>query len=467
MGNTKNSITPWLFADPTSVNPKTQTKQVEIMVVGGGFGGIKTVQNLAGSGARIWLVDKRNHHVFQPLLYQVATAALSPAEIGYPIRSIFRNRKDVHVVMDEIIGVDLARKVAIFPEGEANFDYLVLACGATHSYFGRDDWANFAPGLKSIEDALEIRSRVLLAFEEAEMEADPQYRRSNLTFVVVGGGPTGVELAGALRQIATQTLPRDFRNIDTTATRVILIQSADRLLPGMSEKLSEQALKDLEHMGVEVRLRSRVTDITENSVSIGDDKVNARCVFWAAGVKASPITASLGVPLDKSGRILVNPDLSLPGHPSVFAVGDIAAINDPKSGQQVPGVAQGAIQMGQYVGLQIRNELQGKLQSSERIPFQFHDKGQMATIGRNRAVAEIGKYQFTGTVAWLLWGLIHVLFLVGFRNRFAVLAQWIWDYITFSKGARLITGKSHPRIRQHHSDFLVPKDPDQTTQTSA
>jgi len=431
-----------------------QPRLKEILVIGGGFGGLNVVKQLTGTGARIWLVDKRNHHLFQPLLYQVATAALSPADIGYPIRRIFRKRKDVHVVMDELLGVDLAHNVAIFPHGEANFDYLVLACGATHSYFGRDDWAQYATGLKSIEDALKIRSQVLLAFEEAEMEADPLERRSSLTFVIVGGGPTGVELAGALRQIATQTIPNDFRNIDTKQTRVLLIQSADRLLPGMPERLSAQALEDLQEMGVEVRLGSRVTDIKDGSISIGEEIILARSIFWAAGVKASPITSTLGVPLDKAGRILVNPDLSLPGYSNVFAIGDIAAINNPKTGQQVAGVAQAAIQMGQFVGQLIRDEFHQKFQNRNRPEFQFHDKGQMATIGRCRAVVEIGRYQFKGVSAWLLWGIVHVLFLIGFRNRFAVLAQWIWDYITFSKGARLITGKSRPVVRTHHKEFL-------------
>ena len=320
MHSTKEHLKLQTLADFKPGLMRDSPKPLEIMVVGGGFGGINAVRQMAGTGARIWLVDKRNHHVFQPLLYQVATAALSPADIGYPIRRVFRRRKDVHVVLDEL--------QAIFPEGEANFDYLVLACGATHSYFGRDEWEKYAPGLKSIEDALEIRSRVLLAFEEAEMEADPAMRRSRMTFIIVGGGPTGVELAGALRQIATQSIPNDFRNIDTTTARVILIQSAERLLPGMPEELSAQALNDLQEMGVEVRLKSRVTDIGDGWVLIGDEKLPASCIFWAAGVKASPVTAGLGVPLDKSGRVLVNPDLSLPGHPRVFAIGDIAAVTD-------------------------------------------------------------------------------------------------------------------------------------------
>lgn len=459
MPDNEPNHTPWQFAGQSTVdrgNSKPSSgRSPEILVVGGGFGGLSTVTNLTGAGARIWLVDKRNHHVFQPLLYQVATAALSPADIGYPIRRVFRYRKDVHVVMDELVGVDLVRKVAIFPEGEADFDYIVLACGATHGYFGREDWAKFAPGLKTIEDALEIRSRILLAFEEAEMEADPIDRVADLTFVIVGGGPTGVEMAGALRQIATQALPNDFRNIDTTTTRVILIQSGERLLPTMPEELSARALKDLQEMGVEVRLKSRVTEIGDGFVMIGDDRVDAGCVFWAAGVKANPLTAALGVPLDKSGRILVNPDLSLPGYPFAFAVGDVAAVTDPVSGLQVPGVAQGAIQMGRFVGRLIRDDLRGKFAAAERPAFAFADKGQMATIGRARAVAEIGRYRFSGSVAWLIWGLVHVLFLIGFRNRFAVLAQWIWDYVTFSKGARLITGNVRPHVRTHHGDYLV------------
>lgn len=428
----------------------------EVLVVGGGFAGINAVRQLAGSGARIWLVDRRNHHTFQPLLYQVATAALSPADIGSPIRSIFRHRRDVHVLMDELVGVDLARKVAIFPQGEANFDYLVIACGATNTYFGNDHWAAHAPGLKTMEDALKIRSQVLVAFEAAEMEANLENRRANLTFIVVGGGPTGVELAGALREIATQTIPRDFRNIDTTLTRVILIQSADRVLPTMPETLSNRALKDLEKMGVEVRLKTRVTDVGDGWVKVGDEKISASCVFWAAGVKANPVTATIGVPLTKSGRIIVSPDLSLPGHPEVFAIGDIAAVFDQATEEYVPEVAPAAMQMGKFVGKLIRQELLEGSNLSKRPVFKYRNKGQMATVGRSHAVADIGGFQIGGFLAWLLWGLVHVLFLVSFRNRVGILIQWVWDYITFSKGARLITGRSMPQVKSYHSDFLVP-----------
>jgi NADH dehydrogenase len=435
----------------------------EVLVVGGGFAGIAAVRQLAGSGARIWLVDRRNHHTFQPLLYQVATAALSPADIGYPIRSIFRRRKDVHVLMDELTGIDLERKVAIFPKGEANYDYLILACGATNTYFGRDDWATYAPGLKTIEDALRIRSQVLVAFEAAEMEANIENRRADLTFIVVGGGPTGVELAGALREIATQTIPRDFRNIDTNLTRVIIIQSADRLLPSMPEKLSARALADLEKMGVEVRLKTRVTEVGDGWVKVGDEKIAARCTFWAAGVKANPVTSAIGVPLSKSGRILVEPDLSLPGYPEVFAVGDIAAIKDAATGEFVPEVAPAAMQMGQFVGRLIRDELTSSDHSSPRPVFRYKNKGQMATIGRSHAVAEIFGLQFGGFIAWLLWGMIHVLFLVSFRNRLGILAQWLWDYVTFAKGARLITGRLMPQVHSYHSDFLITKEQNENT----
>lgn len=460
----KSSIEPSIGSG-TSTGPQKH----EVLVVGGGFGGLNAVSELSGIGVRIWLVDKRNHHVFQPLLYQVATAALSPADIGYPIRSIFRRRKDVHVVMDELVAVDLKRKVAVFPEGEANFDYIVLACGATQGYFGREDWARFAPGLKTIEDALEIRRRVLLAFEEAEMEADEADRIADLTFVVVGGGPTGVEMAGALRQIATQALPSDFRNIDTKSTRVILIQSGERLLPTMPQELSARALADLRQMGVEVRLNSRVTDIGEGYVRIGDERVEAGCIFWAAGVKANPVAATLGVPLDKSGRVLVGQDLSIPGFPFAFAIGDIAAVTDPADGRPVPGVAQAAIQMGRFVGRLIRQEIGGKFENGGRPEFRYHDKGQMATIGRSRAVAQIGRWKFAGFFAWVLWGVVHVLFLIGYRNRFAVMAQWIWDYVTFAKGARLITGNVMPHVRSHHGEYLSPAEskskPSESTQS--
>ena len=441
---------------PSGANNTTHRQCKEVLVIGGGFAGINAVRQLAGSGARIWLVDRRNHHTFQPLLYQVATAALSPADIGSPIRSIFRRRRDVHVLMDELVGVDLARKVAIFPQGEANYDYLVIACGATNTYFGREEWATYAPGLKTIEDALKIRSQVLVAFEAAEMEANLENRRANLTFIVVGGGPTGVELAGALREIATQTIPRDFRNIDTTLTRVILIQSADRVLPTMPEALSQRALKDLEKMGVEVRLKTRVTDVGEGWVKVGEEKISASCVFWAAGVKANPVTSSIGVPLTKNGRIIVNPDLSLPGNPEVFAVGDIAAVIDEATGEYVPEVAPAAMQMGKYVGNLIRQELLAGSKKERHPDFKYKNKGQMATIGRSHAVADIGGFQVGGFLAWLLWGLVHVLFLVSFRNRVGILIQWIWDYITFSKGARLITGRSKPQVKSYHRDFLVP-----------
>ena len=359
---------------PSGANNTTHRQCKEVLVIGGGFAGINAVRQLAGSGARIWLVDRRNHHTFQPLLYQVATAALSPADIGSPIRSIFRRRRDVHVLMDELVGVDLARKVAIFPQGEANYDYLVIACGATNTYFGREEWATYAPGLKTIEDALKIRSQVLVAFEAAEMEANLENRRANLTFIVVGGGPTGVELAGALREIATQTIPRDFRNIDTTLTRVILIQSADRVLPTMPEALSQRALKDLEKMGVEVRLKTRVTDVGEGWVKVGEEKISASCVFWAAGVKANPVTSSIGVPLTKNGRIIVNPDLSLPGNPEVFAVGDIAAVIDEATGEYVPEVAPAAMQMGKYVGHLIRQELLAGSKKETRPDFRANLK---------------------------------------------------------------------------------------------
>jgi NADH dehydrogenase len=385
--------------------------------------------------------------VFQPLLYQVATAVLSPADIASPIRHILWKQKNCRVVLLKITGVDVPRRRVLFEGGSAEFDYLIVAAGATHSYFGNDHWATIAPGLKSLEDATEIRRRVLLAFENAEYEGSETRRRAALTFAIVGGGPTGVELAGAIKEIAAKTIPADFRNVDTATTRVILIEGSPRLLAAFPEDLSARAQRDLEQMGVEVRVNTRVTNITSDGVSIGDELVAARNVFWAAGVRGSPLGESLGVPLDRAGRVLVRPDLTIPTDDRVFVVGDLAAAHSADTNRPVAGVAQAAIQMGRYAAKVIAREVSGSGGTS-RKPFSYIDKGSMATIGARRAVADIWGRHFAGFFAWLLWGAVHILFLVSFRNRLAVVFNWLWTWLSSARGARLITGPARLEIAE-------------------
>ncbi len=421
-----------------------------VVIVGGGFGGLEAARRLARAPCEVVLIDRRNHHVFQPLLYQVATAALSPADIAAPIRSVLRRQENARVVLGEVSAVDLDRRRVVVEGSETfEYDWLLLAAGVTHTYFGKPGWSERAPGLKTIEDALEIRRRVLLAFEQAELEDDPEARKAKLTFVVVGGGPTGVEMAGALREIAAQTIPDDFRRVDTSTARVILLEGEDRLLPAMSEAAGRGALHHLEAMGVEVRLGTYLTDLDEETVLLGDERLAAANVIWAAGVEAGPLSGSLGVRLDGSGRVEVEPDCSLPGHPEVFVVGDLAAIQDPRTGQPVPGVAQGALQMGRHVAGIIRSEI-GRAPPGSRVaaipgarpPFRYRDKGNMATIGRARAVADLGGRTYSGFFAWFLWSAIHVAFLIGFRNRILVMVNWAWQWLVQARGARLITGAS-------------------------
>ena len=416
------------------------------MVVGAGFGGLRVASALARSPCDVVLIDRRNHHVFQPLLYQVATAALSPADIAAPIRSIVRRHKNVQVVLGTVTGVDLAQRTVHMGKERVSYDWLVLAAGATHAYFGNPEWEAVAPGLKTIDDALDIRRNVLLAFEEAELEDDPEARRAKLTFVVVGGGPTGVEMAGALREIAAETIPDDFRRVDTTTTRVFLLEGGPRLLGSMSEESSRRALDALRRMGVEVRLDTFVTDVDADAVWAGDERLEAATVIWAAGVQGAAFVESAGTSLDGQGRTQVLPDCSLPGHPEVFAVGDLAAQVDARTGQEVPGVAQGAIQMGEFVGRIIRDEISGR--TGERPAFTYKDKGSMATIGRARAVADLGGRTFSGFPAWLLWCLIHITFLIGFRNRLLVMVNWAWQWVVQARGARLITGDPHVDVRE-------------------
>jgi NADH dehydrogenase len=437
----------------TSGQTNSQPRPERVIIIGGGFAGLAAARALANAPVETLLIDRRNHHVFQPLLYQVATAALSPADIASPIRRVLRNVKNCRVGLAEPARIDVEEKRVYFAEDfSLEYDWLVLAAGATHSYFGHDEWAKLAPGLKSIEDATELRRRILLAFESAEYEGDEEARRAALTFAIVGGGPTGVELAGAIKEIAAQTIPDDFRFIDTTTTRVILLEGEPRLLTAFPPELSERARRDLESMGVELRLSTRVTDVTEGGVKVGDEFVPARTVFWAAGVKGNPLGKTLGVPLDRAGRVIVGQDCAIPGHPEVFVAGDLAAMVSADTGKPVPGVAQGAIQSGGYVGRMIASEVRAKakgerVDTTRRTPFVYNDKGSMATIGRAKAVAWVKGMKFGGFIAWALWGAIHIMFLVSFRNRLAVLANWIWSWIFFSRDARLITGDSRLTLK--------------------
>ena len=415
-----------------------------VVIVGGGFGGLAAAQALAKAQVEVLLLDRKNHHTFQPLLYQVATAALSPADIASPIRHILRRQRNCRVILTTVAGIDPARKVVRLALTEVEYDWLILAAGATHSYFGKEEWAELAPGLKSLEDATTIRRQLLLAFEEAEYEGSEADRRAALTFAVVGGGPTGVELCGAIKEIAANTIPSDFRNIDTTTARVILFQGADRLLPSFDPSLSERAKQDLERIGVEVRLKARVTGISDGGITVGDEFVPAKNVLWAAGVQANPLGRDLGAEVDRSGRVVVNPDLSVPNAPGVFVVGDMAASNGAAGGKPVPGVAQGAIQMGRYAARIIAAEARGAV--PDRRPFAYRDKGSLATIGRWRAVAEVGRLKFGGPVAWLLWAVIHIAFLVSFRNRTVVMFNWLWQLLTAKRGARLITGEARLQV---------------------
>jgi len=408
-------------------------KPPRVVIVGGGFGGLFAARALKRAPVRITLIDRQNHHLFQPLLYQVATAALNPSDIASPIRRILRNQKNIEVLLGEVNEIDLAQKQVHVTGEWVPFDLLILATGATHSYFGHDEWGAHAPGLKSIEDALEIRRRVLYAFEAAERETDPARREAWLTFVIVGAGPTGVELAGALSEIARHALARDFHRIDPTQARVILLEGTSRVLPVYVESLSTKAQKQLEAMGVEVRTGELVTAIDAEGVNLGEERIEARTVLWAAGVSASPLARSLGVPLDRAGRVLVEPDLTIPGHDDFYVIGDLASL--AQDGKLIPGVAPAAMQEAIHTARNIERTVRGQ----PRLPFRYHDKGSLATIGRAAAVADLGWTKLSGPIAWFAWLFIHIFFLIGFRNRFVVLFSWAWSYLTYDRGARLIT----------------------------
>jgi NADH dehydrogenase len=408
-----------------------------IVIIGGGFAGLYTARGLKKVAADITLVDRHNYHLFQPLLYQVATAGLNPSDIAAPIRSILRSQKNVQVILGEAESIDVTQKRVQLADGQSlTYDFLVVATGATHSYFGHPEWEQFAPGLKSIDDALQIRRRVLLAFEAAERTTDPAEQNALLTFVVIGAGPTGVELAGALSEIARQTMVRDFRNIKPESARVILLEGRERVLPPYPPDLSEKAREQLVELGVEVITGALVTDINDREVKFGDRVIPTRTVLWGAGVQASPLARSLGVALDRAGRVIVEPDLTIPGHPEVFVIGDLAA-KEQHDGSFVPGVAPAAIQEGQHTAYNLDRAVEGQPLRA----FKYRDKGSLATIGRAAAVADFGgRMKFGGFLAWMAWLVIHIFFLIGFRNRFLVITQWAWAYLTYQRGARLITG---------------------------
>lgn len=409
-----------------------------VVILGGGFAGLNAAKALRKARVSVTLVDRHNHHVFQPMLYQVATAALSPGDIASPIRSVLRDNRNTEVLLDEAEAIDLTSRTVHLVSGRAlPYDYLIVATGARHSYFGRDEWEPLAPGLKELEDAFVVRRRILLAFEQAEQESDPAAREALLTFVIVGAGPTGVEVAGAIAEIKSYTLERDFRNINPRNARVIVMEGGPRVLPAYPAELSEKAQKTLERLGVEVCTNTMVTDIRPDGVtSSSGERTPARTVIWAAGNVASPLLRTMGVPLDRQGRVPVGPDSTVPGHPEVFVLGDAAAFED--KGGLLPGTCPVAIQMGKYAGSVIRRETATE-RPGPRPPFHFFDKGQLAVIGRGRAVADIGNAHFSGFIAWLLWIFIHIFFLIGFRNRVIVLLEWAISYFTYSRGARLIT----------------------------
>ena len=438
------------------MNGKTSHR---VVIVGAGFGGLNAAQSLSSASVKITVIDRKNHHTFQPLLYQVATAGLSPGEIAAPIRSILHRHKNIEVLMTEVTGFDLERRVVQTEDQEVPYDSLIVAAGASHAYFGHDEWETLAPGLKTIEDALEIRRRVLLAFELAERQASAGESFAPLNFAVVGGGPTGVELAGTLAEICRHALAHDFRAIDPRRAHIHLIEGGPHVLPAYPEDLSGSALEQLQRLGVEVLTSTMVTKIEPGVIYMGETKMEAAVILWAAGVAASPLGKKLGEPIDRAGCVLVEPDLSLPNHPEVFVIGDLAALKDA-SGKMLPGVAPVAIQEGRFVAKRIATELERGAPFSRslreepalslsqggdfdsRPAFHYRDKGSLATIGRAAAVAQFGKIHISGFIAWLAWLFVHILFLIGFRNRLLVFIQWAWSYITYERGARLITGST-------------------------
>jgi NADH dehydrogenase len=429
-----------------------------IAIIGAGFGGLNAARSLAEAPVHITVIDRKNHHTFQPLLYQVATAGLSPGEIAAPVRSILRSNRDVEVLMAEVTGFDLERRIVHTQQAEIAYDYLIVAAGARHSYFGHDEWEALAPGLKTIEDALEIRRRVLLAFELAERQAAAGETATPLNFVVIGGGPTGVELAGTLAEISRHALAHEFRSIDPARTHIVLIEGGPRVLAAYADDLSCSAEEQLKQLGVEVRTSTMVTQVQPGAVCLGNTRLPATVVLWAAGVAASSLGKALGAPVDRAGRVPVSSDLSLPGHPEVFVIGDLAAAKDER-GHLLPGVAPVAIQQGRFVAKLIREEVAAQKGVQARPAFHYWDKGSLATIGRAAAVAQFGRIHISGFVAWLSWLFVHIFFLIGFRNRLLVFIQWAWSYVTYERGARLITGRTDlpgwiPPASESHEQVL-------------
>ncbi|HLG88241.1 MAG TPA: NAD(P)/FAD-dependent oxidoreductase [Alphaproteobacteria bacterium] len=405
-----------------------------VVIIGGGFGGLEAAKALAREPVEITLIDRENHHCFQPLLYQVATAALTPSDIAWPIRGILGPQKNVLVLMTEVVGIDSGARIVRTAAGrDVGYDFLIVATGATHAYFGHDDWARWAPGLKGIDDATAIRRRILMAFERAELETEAAKRAAFTTFVIVGGGPTGVEMAGAIAEVAQHALPPDFRNVDPARARILLIEAGPRILPTMPERLSAYAKTTLQRMGVEVRTGVAVTGADERGVLLGDERIETGATIWAAGVKASAAAEWLHVPHDRAGRVQVEQDLSVPGHPELFIVGDAAAVFD-RAGKPVPGIAPAAKQMGRYAAAVITARLRG----TEIGPFAYHHQGDLATIGRKAAIVKLGRLTLTGFVGWLFWSVVHIYFLIGVRSRIAVAFNWLWDYVTFRRRSRLI-----------------------------
>jgi NADH dehydrogenase len=425
-------------------------RQPHVVILGAGFGGLNAARQLRKTGLRITVIDRRNHHLFQPLLYQVATAVLNPSDIAAPIRRIVRG-DNVTVLLAEVTAIDLERRRVTLVDSEISYDYLVIATGSTHSYFGHDEWSRQAPGLKSIEDALAIRRRVLFAFEAAERESDPGLRQQWLTFVVVGGGPTGVELAGALAEISRVSLAHDFHNFDPTQARVILVEGVSRLLAAYPEELSNKARRSLERLGVEVRVKTLVTDVTDSGVLAGQEWIPARTVLWGAGVAASPLARTLGASIDRAGRVQVTPELTVPGHDDVFVIGDIAALE--QDGKAVPGVAPAAIQEGKHAAKNIVRAVRGQ----PLAPFRYWDRGLFSVIGRGSAVGvAFRNIKVSGFLAWLAWLGIHIFFLIGFRNRIAVLFNWAFSFFTLRRNAQLITGEDIKLLPPLRSEICIP-----------
>lgn len=408
-----------------------------VVVIGAGFGGLEAVHRLKGAPVDITLIDRRNHHLFQPLLYQVATASLSPSEIAWPIRHLVRRRPEVRTILGEVTGVDVAGKAVLLGEDRVPYDTLLVATGARHAYFGHDDWEPYAPGLKDIDDATAIRRRILIAFERAEIEPDPARRRALLTFVIVGAGPTGVELAGTMAELAHQTMAADFRALDPKAARILLVEAGPRALAAFPEDLSDYARRALERLGAEIRTGQAVTACDAEGVSLGEERIPAKTVIWAAGVQASPAAIWLGAEADRAGRVQVAPDLTVPGHPEIFVVGDTARL-DAWDGKPLPGIAPAAKQQGRHVADTIRARLEGKPASG---PFRYKHAGSLATIGKRAAVIDFGWIRLRGRLAWWIWGLAHIYFLIGLRNRLTVALSWLWIYTTSQRSARLITGR--------------------------